>query len=229
MSSDNLEDAVSGPKNPQKLFGFSQTPIPFEGFDLSDEEQNSKEISELQKPFEIVLHKQSNGLKTRKATLRAAQKLQNKVICLKYSPDDWFLACGLSNGTLAVYQNCLGAPELLCDFQSTLACSITSVRWLDEKLQEPTLAYTTSNGSVGIRRLDGGSTPDWVKQDKNNEFLAMDVSAGGQEVAVADKSGQVALRLTRSASARCSSPTRRSGACFRATARFWATSAVLSA
>ncbi len=191
MSSDNIGDEIDGSKTKQKLYGFSHGQIPFEGFDLSDEELNSKENSELQRPFTITIHKQANSPKTRKATLRAALKLENKVVCLKYSADDKYLACGLSNGSLNVYQNCLGAPELLFEFQSNLACSITSLRWLREKQHDPALVYTTSNGSVGIRTLDTGSTPEWVKQDKNNEFLAMDISNSGQEVAVADKAGQV--------------------------------------
>lgn len=161
-------------------------------YDFSDEDNPKKNPENSpENKLEIIVHKEIGSLRTRKATLSRSFTLKNKIICLKYSPDSRYLACGTSTGTIIVYDNCLAGPQLFQEFQLGYACSITSLRWIIMKSGEPSIFFVASNGNAGIRSLNLSIVTEWVKQDKNNEYLALDISPTGFEAAIADKSGKV--------------------------------------
>ena len=83
--------------------------------------------------------------------------------------------------------------SLVNEISLTQTGNVTSIRWLPKGKQN-SFVFATSNGECGLRNAED-KKGEIIRLDNREEYLALDVDNTGKTVAIADKSGNVALFL----------------------------------
>lgn len=143
---------------------------------------------------QVVLHRQVSAAHRQVSSKFNLNDAEHEVFCIRFSPDDQYLAAACGNGSIRVYNALTGKKAFLLNDKED-GLPMTQVRWRPQQSLSKTknvLISVGADGKITHWHTSSGKCLHEI-EEKGNQLFCVDYASDGSQFATAGKKREVRI------------------------------------